>query len=154
MGKFVVMQGRKEGALWLFSSSFKQIGSVPESMVLSVLLSLLAAAFGAEAGNHVIGCAGGKTIWQRNGWDGYMVQTIGVMALFTVEMAVNVIVVFFIMAHAQLVTLQIVGGLERMDQMVCVKQSEGAENVAFVYGWQLVFQLRQRKRAFGFCQNA
>ena len=91
-------------------------------------------------------------VHHKTAWDGYwryfhVVQTIGALALLTIEMGMHIIVACCIMAVTQLITHPVATILYHMHQVMLAKEGQRTKHSRLVYRLYLRFQLQQRQWA-------
>ena len=70
------------------------------------------------------------------------IQTVGLLALLTVEVGVHIIIVIVVMTMAELKTLTIHSAINHMHQMVLAEQRQSPEYARLVNGQDLILQFR------------
>ena len=87
---------------------------------------------------------------QRNG---RLLQTVGAMALFAVEMDVQVVILVVAVAMAEFIAHAASAVVDDMDQMVLAEEGQRTEDARFVDRQDLVLQFGERQGAPGLSQS-
>lgn len=73
------------------------------------------------------------------------IQTVRLLALFAIEVGMEVVVVVIVMAMAQLVAGAVTSSLDGMHQVMLAEERKSAEHVRLVYSLDAALQLGQRQ---------
>ena len=94
--------------------------------------------------NHIVRRMLYKSCRQLYFWHFYTIKTISLLALFAIEMRMQVVVMVVVVAVAEFIAGTIATTLYGMHKVVFTEESERTEDIGFIDGINLYFQLGHR----------
>ena len=108
---------------------------------------------GTDTLDNVVDRGHTKAIGNVDQRNGRLLQTVGAMALFAVEMDVQVIILVVAVAMAEFIAHAASAVVDDMDQMMLAEEGQRTEDARLVDRQDLVLQFGERQRAPGLSQS-